>query len=215
MMPVAAVAWAGPDTPFARVGERIRSNRRKADTVWTFPDQVVQRRVVRATGEDTRYDAAGQPWVVVAVGPDGPVTVTAQAGGPVAVDVSAWTEVAAWPGARMRAPAGEGPSWTLPEGVLSWRVDPKADPFDDVFGKGLVTGCGCIVADRGTDWLDGRAAARWRLWLPRAEGADQIELWAVPLADGLATLAWVTRIDGDAALAPGRAAAALVRWAAK
>jgi hypothetical protein len=170
---------------------------------------------VKATGDDERFDAAGQPWVVVRSGPDGPATVTMLSGGPVDVDVSTWTERAAWTGALLRAPVGEGSTWALPDGTLSWHVDAAADPFSDEFGAGLVEGCGCIVVDRGTDWLDGKPAARWRLWLPQAEGAAQIELWSLPVNGGLATLAWFTPVDGDAALAPGRAAAALVRSAPK
>ncbi len=210
-------AWAGPETPFSRLNEKLRSNKRKSETVWSFSDRTVQRRVVKtSTGsDDERYDAAGKPFVIVHFTAATPTSATMVAGGPVALDVSTWSEHPAWPGVVLRAPGEDAVRYTLGDGVLSWHLDAAGDPFSEEFGQGLLEGCGCVVVDRGTDWLDGHVAARWRMLVPRAVGAQQIELWALLVPQGLATLAWVVPSASEASLAPGRAAAALVRWVSK
>ncbi len=121
------------------------------------------------------------------------------------------------PAAPAERPGG-GARLALEGGVLDvWRDERGADVYGDAFRDGLLAGCGCLVLDRASAWIDARPGARYRLLVPGSEPPDAVDVWAVPLPDGLwlASYRVTAPQDPDAALSPGRALVALVTLGAQ
>jgi hypothetical protein len=72
------------------------------------------------------------------------------------------------------------------------------------------------LEDRTAAWAHGVAGVKYRATFPHPAGTQIGELWAYPVGDRVLLLSYLTDDPGlplqEAALAPGRIAAALIRW---
>ena len=141
--------------------------------------------------EDRRYDAGGGLLVTIVYGADHlPERGVVHSQPEQTVPLDGWT-VHALPGGRMAAPS---PPVDIPGGsvrleVLDGELDvwkgPAADPLSDAFREGIAAGCGCSIVERAVAWVDGRPGVRYRLLVPDTGPSDPVDLWAVPVPDGL------------------------------
>ena len=198
---------AGPDAPFARIGDEIKVRRydrvtkvppirarwrRRSGTVeaWVFPDGVVEhfrRYKRRKVVSEHRFDSAGAPLTSVALGDNGPTEVMVHGPDDQAIEVSGWvSHELAERVFLLPVPPSEtndnGASWTLEDGTFTVEQVESANPFDDTFRDDLVATCGCRLIDRATAFIDGRPAARYRFRLPDVNAPEEGHLWALPVS---------------------------------
>ena len=220
---LAGLATAGPDSPFPRAEEAVRVRRyvkvegdgpvrgkwRKSTgpvEAWTFPDYTIEHYRLwegRNLLEEHFFRADGQPSVTIVHGGGRPQQATVNLGTTqVELDLKAWTEHAVG-GSVFLAPSepdGEqdAQTWSLEGAQVRMQVvGGSSDVFGDDFRDGLTETCACVVEDRTTVWVQGTAAARYRVRLP-APGADRIgEIWAVPHGERVVLVA-STFDDGEA-----------------
>lgn len=220
----AGAIWAGPPAELARFDEprtlrdwgrvdgvgpvRVRYRRRSGPVeAWTFPDGLVSRYRLKERGEvleDRRFDAAGLP-VSAVFFTDG-AAVRVEIPGSEPIDVAGWA--AAEVGrARVRAPVPpvDG-AFAWDGGVLTLDLRSGIDPTGDALRDAIEADCGCVVEDRAAAWIDGWPAVRMSVDIPHPSEPERALVWAVPLGDQTWTATWRTA----GALAPGRAALALV-----
>lgn len=170
--------------------------------------------------DDHLFDADGYPLVTVfyGAGGAGPEKAAVHTVPAVEVPLTGWIarEV---PGGKLLLPEAptERQGGGARAGVLGGEVEvwleAGTDPFSDTFRDGLVAGCGCMVVDRATTWIDGKPGVRYRLLVPGQWPRDAVDLWAVALSD---TSTWLMsfRVSGPedpvSALMSGRVLSAVV-----
>lgn len=213
---LSVVALAGPDTPFARVGERIRTtNRRGGEKAWIAPDGVAVRRRLpgpEGTVIDHHQDASGHVVTTLIWRGDGLESATMVRGGPVNVDVTGWTLASPAPAFTMWSPDLPAPTAPVAGGVLRYDALDAMDPFAPTFEADLLNGAGGVLLDRSTEYVDGRACARFLIALPDGSDGQLVEVWAAPTTTALHVLSYRVPGADDDALAPGRVAWATWRW---
>jgi hypothetical protein len=165
--------------------------------------------------EDHLFDAAGYPLATVTYQGGAPTSAKI-AGHPVQdVSFAGWSKQEV-PGATMWLPSapsarsGGGARVEALGGRVDVWLEQKIDPLSDAFRDGLAAGCGCVVVDRVTAWVDGRLGVRYRMMLPGKVPQDAVDLWAVELPQGTFVLTYTVLAPPDpiAALRAGRAVVA-------
>jgi hypothetical protein len=238
-----AIAADGATVPFARAGElpelrlyaRLDDDggpvhgrwRRKRDAEFHLDERSdgTVLRVRRVVGgkvvEDHRYDAGGWPLVSVFFDPGGqPDHAVVHAEPERTVSLTGWTTHTLPDGSiTASSPPVDLPGGSVRLKGLDGEIDvwtaPPADPWSDGFRAGIVAGCGCLVADRASAWIDGQPGVRYRLLVPDTGLPQPVDLWAVPRGDHtwVATFRAVGDVDPDATLLDGRVWMALVSFA--
>lgn len=177
---------------------------------WIFRDGIVEHATIERRGvvqEARRYDAGGRLQTTVLYADGAPASVQVHGAGAALLEVAGWT------------PTQSGPASTLlPPAVRLQVLDATGDPFAPAFTEGLLDGCGCRLEHGTTAWLDGHVGVRLRVTVPHTTAPLTGELWAVPLASQTVVLSALVPATaqgapqgGLPALAPGRAAAALMQ----
>jgi hypothetical protein len=237
-----ALAYGGPDSLLERRGEvpqprrfsRIeealppRAEGRSPDgehEAWVFSDRAVEhvrtfdgRRLSRVR----HYDARGYPISTTHYQGDTPQFVVVHGRVEHRVGTETWVEHRL-PGVVLRGPpnpieASEAYVWPMTLGTFSARISGPADVLSDAFRDGLAQGCGCILVDRGTAYVDGRPGVRYLVRVPDPEAALVGELWAIPLGSATLFASYIAPLasgefpgeDLVGPLAPGRAMLSLI-----
>lgn len=207
-----------PGTP-ARVVGRQTSGPVRA---WTFRGGLVEHCELFEGEQRVRsmqFDPSGAPHTEVWWTGTQPERVLVHGVGTHPIETATWTrlpisstDLHLWlpPGAT---PAETGWQALTPAGVWQIRVEEPVDVWTAGFAREVEVGAGGVLLTATTAWLDGRAAARLTLDLPDPERARLAEVWAMPHDAATVVLTFTSGADGEdliSALAPGRAAAALL-----
>ena len=217
---------------------RWRRRRDAEYRAWELEDGTILRYHQRQRGEIILESHLRRPGVAGGDGGD-PAGGGRGAGGwctrlpPREIILSGW-EVRPIPGGSVRAPVpaleGDGGAvefLVLGGGLQVWHEAAWADVYSQEFADGVLAGCGCVLVDRVSTWVDGHPGVRLRLDVVGTAGAypSLVDLWAVPLAPpdpaegapagptGVWFASYVVRrpTEGILSMAPGLALAALVR----
>lgn len=213
---------------------RARNKGSGAYQAWVWRDGVVEHYERYDRGklvEARQFDGLGAPVATVTYTSGVATQVRVHAGATDAeLDVASWTEArlpSAAPLVRLTLPAAGKPLW--PDGLevplagggeLRVRVVPgPSEVASDAFREGLADRCACLLVDRTSAFVDGRAGVRYL-----AERRDVYhpaigELWAVSTPSATLLVSFFVPgvspedLGGWArATAVGRAAMTLARW---
>jgi hypothetical protein len=186
---------------YAKVEEvdgRARARWRRKQDAEFHVDELADGTIVRvrrmargAVIEDHRYDAGGGRLVTIFYGAGGvPERAVVHSQPEQEVPLAGWTSQAL-PGGTMAAPStpvdipGGSVRLEVLDGELDVWTGPAADPLSAGFREGIAAGCGCIIVERAVAWVDGRPGVRYRLLVPDIGPSEPVDLWAVPVPDGL------------------------------
>jgi hypothetical protein len=204
--------------PPARVSGPSRTGPVRA---WTFSDGRVEHAELYAGAtllRTERFDAGGAPHTTVWWATGAPTLVTVYGAQPIEVPTAGWQPYALadlslslWlpPGAEPR-----GTGWQVRTAQGTWRV--SVEPPIDLRAPNLLTeiatGAAGTLTSTAVAWLSGQPALRFTLDLPDPDQPVVAELWALPWRDHTVAIAFTAPPGalGLPALAPGRAAAALL-----
>lgn len=206
----AAIALAGPESPFARRGETPqprRYERWEADPparvggrsaagaieAWTFRDGVVEHARfedprTRLLMESRSFNDRGEPLVTARFREGRPWDAVIHGIGDHTVSIADWIPQRL-DGAVVLGPPGavvaDGlTAWPTPKGTFYAQVSGPADVTSDLFRDGLATTCGCALVDRSTAYIDGKPGVHYLARIPDGTTALVAEIWAVPFQGG-------------------------------
>lgn len=169
---------------------RWRQRRSGAYLAWELEDGTVlryQKTERRQVVLDRRFDATGWPLTTHETPIGGLPRLVVHSAPSREIVLSGWSQRAI-PGGSVSAPVpglpreGGGVRFPVLGGELEVWHDPRwADVYSDTFRDGLLAGCGCVLIDEMSAWIDNVPGKRFRMEVPGTEPPDQLDVWVVPL----------------------------------
>ena len=208
-------------------GGRVRGRWRRSRAAWTaweLQDGTIvqlQHTERRQVVEERRFDATGWPLTTWHRPPDGLPRLEVHTVPGRELVLSGWTPQDI-PGGSVLAPLTtlerdpSGARLLVLGGTFEVWHDPdtpSAFVYEPAFREGLASGCGCVLVDAASVWVDGQPGIRIRMEVPPTARRDPAEaqlldLWAVPLGEHgvwLASYRAPIHEEEPLAMAPGRA----------
>ncbi|HHO49838.1 MAG TPA: hypothetical protein ENK18_02955 [Deltaproteobacteria bacterium] len=169
---------------------RWRQRRSGAYLAWELEDKTIlryQKTERRQVVLDRRFDATGWPLTSLETPIGGLPRVVVHSAPSREIVLSGWSSQPI-PGGSVSAPLpglpreGGGVRFLVLGGELEVWHDPRwADVYSDTFRDGLLAGCGCVLVDEMSAWIDNVPGKRFRMEVPGTEPPDQLDVWVVPL----------------------------------
>lgn len=169
---------------------RWRQRRSAPYLAWELEDGTIlryQKTQRRRIVVDRRFDAEGWPLTTHETSAGGLPRLIVHTAPSREIVLSGWSSELI-PGGSVISPVpalpreGGGARFLVLGGEFDVWHDPRwADVYSETFRDGLVAGCGCILIDEMSAWIDNKPGKRFRLEVPGTESPDQIDIWAIPI----------------------------------